>query len=166
MAESGAQFDKGPYLSAALLCERLLLEQDGVASAIRIIDRVTRTAVGTSPPEKMDPFEYDLTLVTILKAGWAQGAHAFRVALVSPLGESRNVVQQTAFFEGGEDRGVNIVGRMRIRFDLEGIYWFEVFLEDKPLTRIPLRIVYLRTVTPRSPGQSGFSPQRPESPTG
>ena len=41
-------FDQGPYLSAALLCEKVLEEKDGVKSAIRIIDRVTRTVTGPS----------------------------------------------------------------------------------------------------------------------
>lgn len=36
----------GPFLSAALLCEKVLVEQDGIKSAIRIIDRVTHAVLG------------------------------------------------------------------------------------------------------------------------
>jgi hypothetical protein len=168
MTGSGAQFDQGPYLSAALLCEKLLIDNDGVASAIRIIDRVTRTAVGASPPEQMEPFDYHLTFVVTLKAGWAHGSYPLRIALVSPQAGSRDILKQTVFFEGGEDRGVNVVGQMTVRFEAEGIYWFELFLgekkEEKLLTRIPLRVIYLRTFTPPPRGESELSsqPQEPQ----
>lgn len=151
------QFDQGPYLAAALLCERLLVEKDEVASAIRIIDRINRTAVGASPPERMEPFDYEVTLVVILKAGWAHGSHPLRITLVTPQGESRGILNQTVFFEGDEDRGVNVVGRIVIRLEMEGIYWFEVRLgenDGKLLTRIPLRVIYSRMVTqPRGGGK-------------
>ena len=163
MMTTSASFDKGPYLSAALLCEKLLIERDGVASVIRIIDRVTHTAVGVSPPEQMEPFNYALTLVVTLKAGWAQGSYPMRIALVSPERGGRDILKQTVFFEGGEDRGNSVVGQIAVRFDIEGIYWFEVFLgeqkSERLLTRIPLRVIYLRTFTPPPRGESGSSPQ-------
>jgi len=167
MAETGSQFDKGPYLSAALLCEKLLIEKDGVTSAIRIIDRVTRTAVGVSPSEQMEPFDYHLTLVVTLKAGWAHGSHPLRISLVTPGGESREILKQTVFFEGGEDRGVNVVWQIAVKFAVEGIYWFEIVFGEKSteklLTRIPLRVIYLRTFTPLPRGESGPSSQ-PQGP--
>ena len=163
---TGASLDKGPYLSAALLCEKLLIEKDGVTSAIRIIDRVTRTVVGVNPPEQMEPFDYVLTLVVTLKAGWVHGAYPVRIALVSPQGESRDILKQTVFFEGGEDKGNSIVGQMAVRFEVEGIYWFEVFFGEQEterlLTKIPLRVIYLRTFTPPPRGESGSSPQPQE----
>ena len=167
---TSVSFDKGPYLSAALLCEKLLMEKDGVASAIRIVDRVTHTAVGVSPPEQMEPFDYVLTLVVTLKAGWAQGSYPMRIALVSPARGSRNILKQTVFFEGGEDRGNSVVAQMAVRFEVEGIYWFEVFLGEQTaerlLTRIPLRVIYLRTFTPPPRGESGSSPQPQGPPQG
>ena len=53
-------FEQGPYLSAAFFCEKVLVEQDGVKSAIRIVDRVTRTVVHPNPPPEMEPFDYDM----------------------------------------------------------------------------------------------------------
>lgn len=40
----------GPYLQAALLCERVMEEKDGVLSVIRIIDRLIHTALGPAGP--------------------------------------------------------------------------------------------------------------------
>lgn len=157
--------EQGPYLTAALLCERVLVEQDGVKSAIRIIDRVIRTAMGPNPPERMEPFDYQVFLMITLKSGWARGSYPLRVCVVRPPeSESRTVLQQTVLFEGEEDRGVELIGGMTIRFELEGIYWFEVLLAERLLTRIPLRVVYVRKFTPTTgPRESSPPPPGPES---
>lgn len=155
---------QGPFLSAAVICERVLDEKDGVKSAIRIVDRVTRTAIGPSPPEEMEPFDWEGALFIRLKSGWARGSYPVTIQLVKPSGESPVPIHQTVLFEGEEDRGVDIVARMTIKFDQTGIYWFKMYLKDSLLTQIPLRVIYMPQVTqiPRPPG--GFPPtQEPPS---
>ncbi len=149
------EFERGPYLSAALICEKVLTEQDGAKSAIRIIDRVTRTVVGPSLPEQMEPFDYQLAMLVRLKSGWARGPHTLRVNLIKPSGESPPSMEQTLIFEGEEDRGVDVVANLAIKFDLPGIYWFEIYLNEVRLTRVPLRIIYLPQVMRTPPGPGG-----------
>ena len=142
MSETRPPFADGPYLHAALLCERVLEEKDSVKSAIRIIDRVIRTAAGPSPPTEMEPFDYELTLFVAFKSGWARGPRELRIAGVKPSGDSTPLFQGMLHFEGEEDRGVDLVARMRMRIAEAGIHWFEVDLEGVRVTRMPLRIVY------------------------
>ena len=52
-------FNRGPYLAVAVFCEKVLVERDGVTSAIRLVDRVNRSAVGPESPEVMEPFDYE-----------------------------------------------------------------------------------------------------------
>jgi len=156
--------EQGPYLSAALICEKVLEERDGAKSAIRIIDRVTRTAVSPSPPEEMDPFDWDGALLIRLKSGWARGTYPLRVSLIKPSGESPMPIQSSVYFEGEEDRGVDIVANMTIKFDQTGIYWFKIYLADKLLTQIPLRVIYMPQIR-QIPGPSGGPPPSQESPT-
>lgn len=135
---------RGPYLSAAFLCEKILEERDGVKSAIRIIDRIIHTVFHPSPPpEKMEPFNYSVCLYIRLKSGDARGPMTLRVTLVKPSGESPSPFEQTVVFEGEEDRGVDTIGYLTIQFDQPGIYWFDVELGNVQLTRIPLRVVYV-----------------------
>ena len=47
----------------------------------------------------------------------------------------------------GEERGFNNIVNMVFTFTMEGLYWFNVYLDDALLTRIPLRIKYNRIVT-------------------
>lgn len=157
--------EQGPFLSAALICEKVLEEKDGVKSAVRIIDRVTRTVVGPSPPEEMEPFDYKATLLIRLKSGWARGSYSVRLNLVKPSGESPMRTQHTVYFEGEEDRGIDIVGKMAIRFDQTGIYWFKIYLGDTLLTQIPLRVIYMPQVR-QIPGLPGSSPPAQEPPVG
>lgn len=148
---------RGPYLSAAFLCEKVLEEKDGVKSAIRIIDRIIHTVVLPSPPEKMEPFDYPVSLYIRLKSGDARGPMTLRVTLVKPSGESPPPIEQTVVFEGEEDRGANIIGNLTIKFDQPEIYWFDVELGGVQLTRIPLRVVYVPQPR-RIHGQSGGPP--------
>ena len=157
-------FEQGPYLLAAFLCEKVLEERDGVKSAIRIIDRVTRTAIGPSPPEEMEPFDYEATLLIKLKSGRASGSYPLEVRLVKPSGESPTPLHQTVYFEGEEDRGIDIVVNMRVKFDITGIYWFQVYLGDVCLTQIPLRVIYMPQVRQIYGPSGGLPPaQKPPS---
>lgn len=157
--------EQGPFLSAALICEKVLEEKDGVKSAVRIIDRVTRTVVGPSPPEEMEPFDYEATLLIRFKSGWARGSYSIRLNLVKPSGESPMPSQHTVYFEGEEDRGIDIVAKMVIRFDQTGIYWFKIYLGDALLTQIPLRVIYMPQVR-QIPGLPGNSPPAQGPPVG
>ena len=151
-------FQEGPYLSAAIICEKVMVEQDGVKSAIRIIDRVIRQAIGPNPPQEMEPFEYDATLLLRFKSGRARGTYPLEIQLIKPSGESATPLKQTILFEGEEDRGMDIVTNMKIKFDLTGIYWFNILLNDVCLTRIPFRVVYLPQVRRMSAPSGGPPP--------
>lgn len=133
----------GPYLAAALFCERVLEEKDGVLSIVRIIDRVIQSASGTSAPDRMPPLSYALTALILLKSGQAKGTFQVRVDMESPSGLVKPGPFMTALMEG-EDRGQNLVMRMQMMFEEPGLYWFNVCIEDKVVTRMPFRVVYTR----------------------
>ena len=139
-----ALFHDGPHLQAAFLCERVLVERDGVKSVIRIIDRVTHTVVSPDPPQEMEPFDYRLWLFLSFKSGSARGSHDLKVRLVRPSGESPAPFTQTILFEGDDERGNDVIADLNIRLTDTGLYWFDVRLNDVRVTRIPLRVVYMR----------------------
>ncbi len=137
-------FDSGPYLQVACLCEKILDEKDGVKSAIRIIDRVTHQVAGPSPPEEMEPFDYNIFLLVKLKSGAARGPMELTIRLDKPSGESPPPIVNDLNFEGEDDRGIDIAANMTIRFDQPGLYWFDIRLGGERLTRIPFRLIYSR----------------------
>lgn len=135
-------FETGPYLSAAFVCEKVLNESDGVKSAIRIIDRVFHRFITNSQEVVSEPFDYQMTLFLRFKAGSARGPIALMVRLVKPSGESPPTVVHTLNFEGEDDRGWDMIIPTRISFDQAGLYWFDVFLGDQRVTRIPFKVIY------------------------
>lgn len=151
-------FEEGPYLSAALVCEKVLEERNGAKSVIRIIDRVTRQAVGTNPPQEMEPFDYAMAMLIRFKSGRARGTYPLEIQLVKPSGESAPPMRRNILFEGEDDRGLDIVVNMRFRFEQTGIYWFNLILNNVRLTRIPFRVTYLPQVTQTSAGTGDLPP--------
>lgn len=133
----------GPYVQLATFCEKVLQEQDGVLSIIRSIDRiiVSATAAG-APAELPEGGSVPATLVVALKAGDAQGRHPITLRAQQPSGVYLPDQRFDATFERDE-RGVNLLLNMNVPA-VEGLYWFEVLVNEVPLTRVPLRIMYQR----------------------
>ncbi len=130
-----------PYLTAALFCEKVLQETDGVLSLIRVLDQVTCT--GTTP--EMPQIPIPLNLVIAFKSGFVQGKYVVQVRPNSPSGKAFPTIDMPAFFEGN-DRGVNLIGAMNFVVEEEGIYWFDILFQGELFTRIPLRVLYQRVV--------------------
>ena len=143
----------GPFLSYALLCEKVLQEQDSVVSFIRIVDRIVSTSVGPETPAHMPPVPVNLTLALCLKSGTARGRNAIRVRLRAPTGlHAGTDISVPVLFEG-DDRGVSAYLNAAFQATDEGVYWFEVALEDPDvlLTKLPLRVLYQPLAIGRQP---------------
>jgi hypothetical protein len=134
----------GPYVQAALLCEKLLTDADGVQSYIRVIDRVTVGAMGSEPPEEMPTQQLDFILCITFKSGDARGRHTLKIRPEKPSGEQLPAIEIGLNLEG-QERGNNVNVDLRgVPFDLEGLWWFDVLFGDNGtlMTRVPLRLQY------------------------
>lgn len=142
----------GPFLSTAVLCEKVLQEKDGVASVIRIVDRFIITASGAQPPEKMPPWTITTTAFLSFKSGFAKGSQTVKLIPRDPSGRPiAPEVLLPVFFEG-DDRGANLIVNVSLRIEEEGLYWFDVLLGERLMTKIPLRVVYQRVSPGTRPG--------------
>jgi hypothetical protein len=138
----------GPYLVAALLCEKVLQEKDETISVIRMIDRITLTVSTLGSPETIPSTIINLSALISLKSGSARGKGIVKLRVETPSGLKLPDQLLPVLFEG-DDRGVNLIVAFNMVIDQEGVYWFDVLLEEQLLTRVPLRILYQRI------GQSG-----------
>jgi hypothetical protein len=146
----------GPFLNVATVCEKVLQEQDGTLTAVRLIDRVFFML---TPDGSLQLPRHPIVFYIALKSGSARGRFAIDVEREKPSGEVSPIFSFPVLFEG-EERGVNIVVNALFEPDQEGLYWFNVRLTDpqerpaadRPLlTRVPLRAVYqpMPTVGPQ-----------------
>lgn len=154
---AAADTTTGPHLLMAALCEKVLQEQDGVLSIIRVIDQLTQTAVGPDAPEHMPPFiAQNLSMVVAIKADQARGRYGVRIRPEAPGGIQLPHVEQAVTLSPGPG-GMNLVMPMTFPVSEEGVYWFDVSLTaptgqpDRLLTRVPLQVQY-------SPQRSGPAP--------
>jgi len=144
--------EAGPYLKAAVFCDNVIEGKDGVLSLVRVIDRVTLTAAGAEAPAEMPPVQRELKLVLMFISGRARGTQPVELKVEKPDGNVHDGWAGTVFFEG-EDRGANLVIQMDFTFELQGLYWFHVFVVGTLLTKLPFRLIYQR-VGPRTASQS------------
>jgi hypothetical protein len=135
----------GPYVQLAAFCEKVLREADGALSLIRVIDRLTVTAHGPGSgelPAELPEGNLHVTLVVTLKADDARGRYPISLRVQQPSGVYLPERSFDAMFEG-EERGVNLILDLQVEA-LEGLYWFDVSINERLLTRIPLRVIYQR----------------------
>lgn len=146
-------FERGPYVQAALICEKALQEKDGVLTLVRIVDRVTHSATGPNAPEKMPTITYPMVIVVMLKSGAAKGTFPIRVDLEPPTMQRQRGPIFTVYLEG-EDRGQNLILNLNVPLQEPGLYWFDVVFDERRLSRIPLRVLYTRTTPSQPPSPS------------
>ena len=137
-----------PYLTAALLCEKVLLESDGSVSVVRIADRVqlqmqgppglNLPGVAVSPSGMETVPIFNLTCLVAIKSGPFIGDYTLRLKFVTPSGTEQGapIVHRGTML--GKDQGQNFVTQLYIAAQEEGLYWVHVMFDDMELTRIPL----------------------------
>lgn len=134
----------GPFIQLAVFCEKVLHEKDGVLSAIRIIDRFIHSTTAEGAPDLMPPINIGMFILVGFKSGDAKGKWELKVRPIAPSGQELPGFTGPILFEGDE-RGANVVIQYSLAAKEEGLYWFDVMLNDKLLTRMPLRIIYQKT---------------------
>jgi hypothetical protein len=126
----------GPHLAVAVICERVIQEQDGGVTAVRIIDRITFLTLEGSERQPQP-----IWFLIKLTAGAARGSGTIRVEVEKPSTERGAVLEGGVFFEG-EDRGVVVAVNAQFAPPEAGLYWYDVYYNDERLTRIPLRAIF------------------------
>lgn len=129
---------RGPYVQVAAICATPLIENSGLLSVIRIQDRIQ--LAGTTDQMQPQPL-MNLWLVLSLKAGEMMGKYTIHITPISPSGKRVPGPNFSVLFEG-QERGAVIALPLPFIAQEEGLYWFEVKLEEAVLTQIPLRVMY------------------------
>ena len=79
-------------------------------------------------------------LTLLLKCGKAKGRRTFRLRLRGPSGQTYDGGEISFDFTGGPDSGHHIRMPLRVVWEQEGLYWFEILAGDELFARTPLRV--------------------------
>ena len=134
----------GPWLALAVLCEKAIEDKEGRLHLIGILDRLIFTASGDNAPEAMPATVVQVTAVISFKSGFAKGRYTVGLRPVDPSGLQAQTLTVPILLEG-DDRGANVILGVNAQVAEEGLYWFDVLLEQRIVSRIPLRVLYQRT---------------------
>jgi len=132
------------YLQMALFCEKVLKEADNVLSVIRVVDRFT--VPGVTP--EMPPQPLTFMIVISFKSGFMRGKQVIAIRPKSPTGVDLPAMEFPVLFEGDDDRGLAMAFPIQWVPPEEGLYWWDVYLNQELVTRMPLRVVYQRMALP------------------
>jgi hypothetical protein len=134
-------FEGGPYVKAAVFVNQVIEGKDNVLSLIRVIDRLVTTASGPAPPQNMPVASLAMHAVIMFVPGRARGRHQIRLVREAPNADRIEVWSGGILFEG-ENKGHNVNLALNETFSLEGVYWYDVFVDDGLVTRMPFQVVY------------------------
>jgi hypothetical protein len=147
----------GPYLAAAFFCEKVLREQDGVLTAVRIVDRWNVAG----PTQEMVPTVIQAFLVILFKSGIHRGQAQVTITPISPSNVRMQPIMLPVLFEGEDERGAGTIIPMGFPVQESGTYWFEVALSvpssgAQVVTAIPMRVAYLQIGPMGPPANPSF----------
>lgn len=137
---------KMPYIMAALICEKVLRE-DTIPSLIRIVDSV-RLPEGGRPPLG-SVFELPLTITIMFKRGEAGSRVNFEISWILPSKQKILAARSSLVLQGPPQAGGNLNMPVRLQWGGEGLYWFDVSLNGRTVTRIPLFVEIGPPKTPK-----------------
>jgi hypothetical protein len=86
----------------------------------------------------------------MLKSGNARGRHNLKIVPELPSGETETPITVTVHFEG-EEKGQNVTLPLAFTFKFEGLYWFNVYLDEQKMTALPFRVKYDRITVGAAP---------------
>ncbi len=125
-----------PWVNVAVFCEKVLIERDGVVSAIRIIDTVLIPEDQGLPPGAAIP----VSVMVSLKSGDFVGESLVSVMLEEPDGTRKPFPEKWPVIFAGGEQGVNLVANFLLGIQTLGLYWVEIIWNDEVLTRVPLKL--------------------------
>jgi hypothetical protein len=119
---------------------RILREKDDIHSVIRIVDAVTLNPVeGGFPPGVT--LELPLEFFVMFVQGDTSGELEFGLRLITPSGISESGGSWKAPLGGPpESAHAFITKALRLKWEAEGLYWYELLADGVPVTRVPLRV--------------------------
>lgn len=133
-----------PELNAAVICERVIEDKnDKTITIIRLLDTYTLnlppdTPLNVPSEEYRIPISFSIALA--IKTGDSVGEQNVQIVGAFPSGKKQKIYDRMVTLSKEPYGGANLVLNQTIALSKGGLFWFEVFLNGKRKTRIPLLV--------------------------
>ncbi len=137
-------FDTGPYVNLAVFCEQVIEDKSNVLTLVRIVDQITvSVSAGTDVSDDLPPGSgMNTNLVIGLRAGEARGKQRVQITFEHPDGSRHPGPEMPVHFTPGAAGGANLVLNITIALSTAGVYWADVLVNKRLVTRLPLEVRY------------------------
>lgn len=129
-----------PYAVAVFFCENILLEQDNVLSAIRIVDRIFVDPESLKPDDKNNAPHVQLSFLLKFMSVNYSGKHILSVTVLNPAGKQTNLIEPVPVVFDAERAGVQVRVQVNIVVTQTGRFWVKAELGEGISVRTPLEI--------------------------
>lgn len=151
-----------PFVEAACICENVIIDREGVASIIRIVDKFA-AEIPEGFPAGIPP-GFPVTVYVRLKSGGAARSGQVSVRAKRPDGTQGGRIDAKMDFTAPQ-HGVHFSSQFHIIKPQSGIYWFEVFWNEEHLTSFSADVT-VKSVPIQQQGGSNPSLPANAQPTG
>jgi len=138
----------GPFLAAAVLCNSITEDSDGVVSAIRIVDEIRAVLTPNAPadfPSKAKPVELSLFALIIIRRGdAAPGKHQLSLVIERPDGSRDELKNEDVQMPDYPNGTATVKAKLSMKLFSQGTFWIDVILGKQLLTRMALNLVLQR----------------------
>jgi hypothetical protein len=142
----------GPFLAAAVFCEGIVEDQRKMVSALGVMDGVQFFVPSTAPadfPSKAKPATININALLTFRAGDGPRKHKLKVVGYRPDGsQMKPMMKFDLAFPDGLNAGVNIKTTVTLHVYSSGVFCFDVILDNKVVTRMPLIVSFQRPDVP------------------
>lgn len=138
----------GPFLAAAVFCNSVTEDCDGVLSALRIVDEIRGIIPSNAPPDfpsKDKPVDISLFALIMIRRGDAHaGKHQLRLVMEQPNGKTNEVLKQEIEMPEYPNGTATLRARVVLKLFSPGVFWIDVMLGKERLSRMALNLVLQR----------------------
>lgn len=138
MARKRTKKSKFPVCVALVICDQVVLGNDGTPTLVRIVDTV-------GVPAEIEPGRTvdvrGVSLFLSLKNADAAEDYQATLSIVAPSGDKTVIGTVTVPTTGNPSSGRNVISPVRLPWSGEGLYWYEVAVADTLIARSPVHFV-------------------------
>lgn len=146
----------GPYLAAAVFCDNIVEGADHSLSVIRIVDRVTISIPANAPadvPSEKHRLPVAIWALIAFKTGYAKRRHDLQLIASDTSGNRAILQKQQLTLSSEPNGGWNLKAHITLVVIAGGLYWVDVSLDGKVVTRMPIQVIIKRVDTPTAPAK-------------
>ena len=143
----------GPFLAAAVFCENVIDEKDGMISVVRIVDGCSISINEDAPPDfpsKANPIRISQSALIVIRTGDSPGKHNLKLIVQSPPGKRKAQPVQEVNLTPEQNGGANVKINAILEAFSPGMFWFDVYIDGKRVTRMPYNL-QIKRVTSTAP---------------